>query len=309
MTGTERRHRVALVGAGLIAVLLAVGSFAVRSGPADATELPAAVAPLAVDRRAGCCAPGSGWVPAQGRLVDAFVIAAVEAARATVVADRLAETHLGLDLEDMRQRDAAATAAAADAARRAGETAASAAAGVPAQAGSGAGSGNAPVAVAARPAAAGTQPTAPPAVAPPPPVTTTPPPPPPPPTTAPPPPPPGSGEIAGLLFSLVNQERAAVGLPALGYDSGLASLARAQSGRIAAAGSLFHQDLSAVLGQGWSTGGENVAYGPSASWVHSILVNSWSHYANMTNPAFTHLGVGVVVTDDGQVWVAEVFGG
>lgn len=305
MTGTERRHRVALLGAGLVAVLLAVGSFALRSGPADAAESPAGSAPLAADRKAGCCATAPGWGQAQARLVDAFVGAALDAARAAVVADRLAETHLGIDLEDMRLRDAAS---AADAARRAAETAAAAPipAGVPPRAGS----GNGPVAVVAQPAAAAPQPTAPPAVAPPaPPVTTIPPPPPPPPppTTA--PPPPASGEIAGLLFALVNQERAAVGLPALGYDSGLASLARAQSGRIAAAGSLFHQDLSAVLGQGWSTGGENVAYGPSASWVHSALVNSWSHYANMTNPAFTNLGIGVVVTDDGQVWVAQVFGG
>ena len=306
MIGTERRHRVALVCAGLSAVAFAVGSLAVRSGPADASEASsgdAGGASFLVDRQAGCCATTPGWGQTQGRLVDTFVSAARDAARAAVVADRLAETHLGIDLEDMRQRDAAAAAAAAaDATGRAAESATPAAAGVPPQVGSGSGSGTGPVAVVAQPAAAAPQPTAPPAVAPPPAPVTTPPKPPPPPPRA-------SGEIAGLLFSLVNQERAAVGLPALSYDSGLASLARAQSGRIAGAGSLFHQDLSAVLGQGWSTGGENVAYGPSTSWVHSALVNSWSHYANMTNPAFTQLGVGVVVTDDGQVWVAEVFGG
>ncbi len=122
--------------------------------------------------------------------------------------------------------------------------------------------------------------------------------------TAPPPPP-----LPGLLFGLVNQERAAVGLPALIADAGLVGLAEAQSSRIEAAGMLLHQDLSVLLSQGWSKGGENVAYGPSLDWVHDRLVTSASHHANMVNPAFTHLGIAVVRAADGLLWVAEVFAG
>jgi uncharacterized protein YkwD len=29
----------------------------------------------------------------------------------------------------------------------------------------------------------------------------------------------------------------------------------------------------------------------------------------MVNPDFTHVGIGVVVTSDGRVWVSQVFGG
>ena len=110
------------------------------------------------------------------------------------------------------------------------------------------------------------------------------------------------------FLSLLNAERATVGLPALALDAGLQAAAAAQAGNIAAAGSLFHQDLVPLLGP-WRTVGENVGFGPSVSSINTALVNSPGHYANMVNPDFTHVGIGVVVTADGRVWVSQVFGG
>ena len=110
------------------------------------------------------------------------------------------------------------------------------------------------------------------------------------------------------FLALLNAERAKVGLPALALDGGLQAAAAAQAGNIASAGSLFHQDLVPLLGP-WRTVGENVGFGPTVSSINTALVNSPGHYANMVNPDFTHVGIGVVVTADGRVWVSQVFGG
>lgn len=110
------------------------------------------------------------------------------------------------------------------------------------------------------------------------------------------------------FLSLLNEERAKVGLPALALDGGLQAAAAAQAANIASAGSLFHQDLVPLLGP-WRTVGENVGFGPSVGSINTALVNSPGHYANMVNPDFTHVGIGVVVTSDGRVWVSQVFGG
>ena len=96
------------------------------------------------------------------------------------------------------------------------------------------------------------------------------------------------------FLALLNAERAKVGLPGLALDGGLQAAAAAQAGNIASAGSLFHQDLIPLLGP-WRTAGENVGFGPDVSSINTALVNSPGHYANMVDPDFTHVGIGVVV--------------
>jgi uncharacterized protein YkwD len=110
------------------------------------------------------------------------------------------------------------------------------------------------------------------------------------------------------VLEQLNSVRASVGLPALGLEAGLIDAARAQVGRIASSGSLFHQDLHPLLGA-WSTAGENVGYGPDVEVVHGALVASPGHYANMVNGSFSHVGVAVTTSPDGRVWVAQVFAG
>ncbi len=114
--------------------------------------------------------------------------------------------------------------------------------------------------------------------------------------------------IESAFFAMINQERAAVGLPALSFDAGLRSAARVQAANIAAAGSLYHQDLHPLLAAGWRTAGENVGYGYDIPGLHAAFVASSGHYANMVNGNFSGLGVGVVVSG-GRIWVAHVFAG
>jgi uncharacterized protein YkwD len=115
--------------------------------------------------------------------------------------------------------------------------------------------------------------------------------------------------LESQAFALINQERAAVGLPALSFNAGLRDAARAQAGSIAAAHSLFHQDLYPILAMGWTAAAENVGGGPSIDTLHAAFVASSGHYANITNGRVTALGVGVVVGSDGTIWIAHVFAG
>ena len=118
-----------------------------------------------------------------------------------------------------------------------------------------------------------------------------------------------TAEIENAFFAMINQERLNVGLAPLSFDAGLRASARAQAANIAAAGSLFHQNLQPLLGLGWRTAGENVGYGYNIDGLHTAFVNSPGHYRNMVGASFTSLGVGVVVGADGRIWVGHVFAG
>ncbi len=109
-----------------------------------------------------------------------------------------------------------------------------------------------------------------------------------------------------------NAARAALGLAPLVVDGRLTASARQWSSRMAAAGSISHdQNLAAGAGQPWTSLGENVGTGPSAAPVSAALLASPGHHANIVNAAFTKVGVGVVWTKDGLgrdvLWVTERF--
>jgi uncharacterized protein YkwD len=125
---------------------------------------------------------------------------------------------------------------------------------------------------------------------------------------APAPKPPAPGEAAHLL-SLLNSYRAAHGLPALASVSDATDKAQAQAQAMAAQHRLFHSNLSSGITPGWRTIGENVGDGGTVDIVHSMFVNSAPHRANMLNASYNQVGVGVVRTSDGLVWVAEEFVG
>ena len=81
---------------------------------------------------------------------------------------------------------------------------------------------------------------------------------------------------------------------------------------MAADGRLSHSTLSAGLGTlNWRSLGENVGYSSPTSntlWtIHVMFVRSAGHRANILNPKYTHMGVGVHKDSQGRVWVAEVF--
>jgi uncharacterized protein YkwD len=52
--------------------------------------------------------------------------------------------------------------------------------------------------------------------------------------------------------------------------------------------------------------GENLAYAPSLRVAHEGLMNSPGHRANILNPAFTRLGIGVIRSENrGLMFVQE----
>ena len=65
-------------------------------------------------------------------------------------------------------------------------------------------------------------------------------------------------------------------------------------------------NVSAQIPGGWCTWGENIAFAPSIEIAFNGLVNSPGHYANMTNPQFNNIGIGVVIKN-GSVYVTQVF--
>lgn len=130
-------------------------------------------------------------------------------------------------------------------------------------------------------------------------------------TTATPVAPPASGTdtaAEATFLQLINDHRARVGAAALTVDPGLTAAARAWAAQMASENHLYHQDLEPLLNP-WQLVGENVGYGPDEPALHQGFLDSSGHRANLENDAYTHIGIGVVVDDNGRMWTSHVFGG
>ncbi len=107
-----------------------------------------------------------------------------------------------------------------------------------------------------------------------------------------------------MSLRLLNDERAVVGLPALQLDTTMSNYARDWS-RTMAASSFRH-----------SSGpyGENIAWysddalspEDAGAYFNNAWRNSPGHYANMTNAAYTYVGIGFH-HDAGGWWATHVF--
>jgi len=108
--------------------------------------------------------------------------------------------------------------------------------------------------------------------------------------------------VAAQMLVLVNHERVNEGLEPVTADAALASVAVAHSEEMFQLGYFAH--LSPVTGEPsarlqeagiqYVATGENMAYAPSLAVAHAGLMNSPGHRANILNPRFTRLGIGVV---------------
>ena len=102
---------------------------------------------------------------------------------------------------------------------------------------------------------------------------------------------------AGFVSGL-NQVRASVGLPPLTVNSELTVLTRQHSQVMADAGSIFHADpISGGFTGSWQKMGENVGVGANVQVLIDAFVASPGHYANIVDPSFDEVGVGVVWKD------------
>lgn len=104
----------------------------------------------------------------------------------------------------------------------------------------------------------------------------------------------------------INALREANGLPALTWEEGAYAKARTWSQKMADDGRLSHSKLSDGMPAGWRTLGENVAYNGSVQGALEALKKSPGHRANMLNPKFNRVAVGIV-EQGGRYWVTQVF--
>jgi uncharacterized protein YkwD len=98
----------------------------------------------------------------------------------------------------------------------------------------------------------------------------------------------------------VNSERGMRGMRPLKVTLSLMNSARSWSGRQASERRMYHSN--------WPGMGENVAYGQKGptevmhAWMHSA-----GHRANILNPKYTEIGVGVVIASNGQAFYTQQF--
>jgi uncharacterized YkwD family protein len=126
----------------------------------------------------------------------------------------------------------------------------------------------------------------------------------------------GNSSFESQVIALINQERAAEGLPALSSQSQLTSAARIHSADMASNNFFSHNSpttgspFDRITDQGYhfSMAGENIAGGYESP---TLSVESWmnspGHRANILDENYIHIGIGYAYCEDstyGSYWTA-----
>ena len=123
-------------------------------------------------------------------------------------------------------------------------------------------------------------------------------------------------QVEEQLLALANQSRRKVGAPPLVVDSGLSQAARVHAQAMLEARRLSHQldgepalplRLAATTNLQLEQEGENVALDYDAEHGHEHLMLSAPHRANLLNPAYNVVGLGVVRNGD-RLYIVQDFG-
>lgn len=109
------------------------------------------------------------------------------------------------------------------------------------------------------------------------------------------------------MLRLVNRERAIEGLQPVAFDNALRDVARAHSDDMFKRGYFSHYTPDGVspfdrmnnAGISYVYAGENLALAPTTPLAHQGLMNSPGHRANILNPNFNKIGIGVI---DGGIY-------
>jgi uncharacterized protein YkwD len=108
--------------------------------------------------------------------------------------------------------------------------------------------------------------------------------------------------------SMVNASRRAGGRADLSSNVSLILTAQAWSQQLASDGKLSHRpSLAAGAPDGWRKLGENVGYGNSPQIINNAFDASAPHYANIMDPAFNNVGIGITVDGNGRNWEVQEF--
>lgn len=101
------------------------------------------------------------------------------------------------------------------------------------------------------------------------------------------------------FVAALNETRRDLGLDELIVDDELTMLARIWSVEMGDEGAIFHANpISANMTTDWLKLGENVGVGPQTDKLMAAFIASPTHYQNIIDPEFTHIGVGVIWEDD-----------
>ncbi|OPY58584.1 MAG: Cysteine-rich secretory protein family protein [Pelotomaculum sp. PtaU1.Bin035] len=119
------------------------------------------------------------------------------------------------------------------------------------------------------------------------------------------------------MVNLVNQERVKTGLQPLTVDSRLVTVARMKSKDMIDNNYFGHQsptygspfDMMKSQGISFSYAGENIAGNQSVEAAHTSLMNSPGHRANILNPEFKNIGIGIVHGGPYGMMISQEFTG
>ncbi|MGZ3851617.1 MAG: CvpA family protein [Flavisolibacter sp.] len=117
------------------------------------------------------------------------------------------------------------------------------------------------------------------------------------------------------MLQLVNQERTKRGFKPLQWDPELLPVARAHSQDMFARGYFSHYTLEGkdpfdrmkAAGIKYYSAGENLALGPSLSICHEGLMNSPGHRANILNPSYGRVAIGILDGGPYGIMISQEF--
>lgn len=117
------------------------------------------------------------------------------------------------------------------------------------------------------------------------------------------------------MLLLVNKERIAAGLDPVVADAELTAVARDHGNEMFRLGYFAHEspvtgdpsDRLGAAGIPYLVSGENLAFAPTVEIAHRGLMQSPGHRANILNPAFTRLGVGVIRSENRGLMFSQEF--
>ena len=112
----------------------------------------------------------------------------------------------------------------------------------------------------------------------------------------------------GEFVARINELRRSKGLRSLETHGELVTVARRWAEHMARADEISHNpDLARQVSADWQKLGENVGVGMTVAKLHDAFVRSPSHYRNLVDGDFTHVGVAVVVGRDGALFTTHQF--
>lgn len=110
-----------------------------------------------------------------------------------------------------------------------------------------------------------------------------------------------------VILDDTNALRASQGLAPLFLNSAMSVVAQDWSAQQARSNNMAHNPIfSSQIPAGWSSAGENVAYGYSPSTVVSAWATSPGHRANMLGD-YTDIGIGLAKDSSGSYYYTQVF--